>query len=53
MFSPLKMVTVEGFEPPTHDLEDRCSIQLNYTAKRAIRRGKYRCREEKLRRYRC
>ena len=26
------MVTLEGFEPPTHSLEGCCSIQLSYKA---------------------
>lgn len=25
-----KMASREGFEPPTHGVEDRCSIPLNY-----------------------
>ena len=31
---PKKMVSPEGFEPPTHGLEGRCSIQLSYEPKR-------------------
>ena len=29
-YTPKKMVSPEGFEPPTHGLEGRCSIQLSY-----------------------
>ena len=28
--SPIKMVSAQGFEPRTHALEGRCSIQLSY-----------------------
>ena len=32
------MVIQEGFEPPTHGLEGRCSIQLGYWTIRRLRR---------------
>ena len=28
--SPMKVVSAQGFEPRTHALEGRCSIQLSY-----------------------
>ena len=32
------MVIQEGFEPPTHGLEGRCSIQLGYWTEACLRR---------------
>ena len=29
-FNAVPLVSLEGFEPPTHALEGRCSIQLSY-----------------------
>ena len=32
----LKMAHLEGFEPPTHGLEGRCSIRLSYRSIKAM-----------------
>ncbi len=32
------LVIQEGFEPPTHGLEGRCSIQLGYWTEACLRR---------------
>jgi hypothetical protein len=38
----------EGLEPPTHGLENRCSIQLSYTPNKACINGLFRLKGKEL-----